>query len=203
MSRWQLLPLALGLMALSAARSSQAKDFGLHTPSGRQIYDRDEQFNDVRNTRQRRFVVEAAAGSGPQGNIAALVGLLNWPARNLDLYAGFGYEFNPTRHYTFSVRYTLNLSGYRPYASLGYLYNDVYRLRTFNHELFAELGYTWVVHDTLRFSLGVGTRYILYVGVRDDSLLNGEAADPELLHEQQDSVFPWVPTLVLRFSRAF
>ena len=203
MKRWQAIPIAFGLVALAAARPCMAKDFGLHTPSDRHIYDQDEQFASVANTRQRRFVVEAAAGAGPEGNVAALVGLLNWPVRDLDLYAGFGYEFNPSRHYTLSARYTLNLNGYRPYFSAGYLYNDLYRLRTFTHEVFAELGYTWVIHDTFRLSLGLGTRYRVYLGIRNDSLLVSEQVDPDLLREQQDAVFPWVPTLTLRFSRAF
>lgn len=203
MTRWQAMPIALGLPLLAAARPCAAKDFGLHTPSGRQIYDRDEEFANVANTRQRRFVVEAAAGAGPEGNVAALVGLLNWPVRRLDLYAGFGYEANPSRHYTLSARYTFNLNGFRPYVGAGYLYNDLYRLGTFTHETFAEIGYTWVIHDTFRFSIGLGTRYRVYLGVRDASLLSSEQTDPDLLSEQADSVVPWVPTLALRFSRAF
>lgn len=199
---------ALARLALTASlcafgRDAQAKDYGLHSPSGRQIYDDGEEFADVANTRLRRFVVEAAIGAGPEGNVAALVGLLNWPVRNLDLYGGFGLELNPARHYTLAARYTLKLGGYRPYVSAGYLYNDVYRLGTYTHELFAELGYTWVIHDTFRLSLGVGTRYRMYLGIRDDSLLRGDAVDPDLLSEQRDSVFPWVPTVALRFSRAF
>jgi hypothetical protein len=197
------IPIACGLAILVAARPCQAKEFGLHTPSGRQIYDRDEEFANVANSRKRRFVVEAAAGAGPEGNVAALVGLLNWPVRRLDLYAGFGYEANPSRHYTLSARYTFNVHGYHPYVSAGYLHNDLYRLGTFTHEAFAELGYTWIVHDTFRFSIGVGTRYQLYLRVRDDSLLHDEQVDPVLLSEQTDSVVPWVPTLTLRFSRAF
>ena len=203
MSRWPLFSLAVLLAALAGARPCQAKEYGFHTPTGRHIYGVDEEFANVGNTRLRRFVVEAAAGAGPEGNVAALVGLINWPVRRLDLYAGFGYEFNPTRHYTFSVRYTFNLNGYRPYVSAGYLYNDVYRLRTFTHEAFAEFGYTWVIHETFRLSLGVGTRYRLYLGVREDSRLNGEQVDRELLREQREDVFPLVPTLTLRFSRAF
>jgi len=203
LKRWPAIELGLALAALAGARPCAAKDFGLHTPSGREIYDRDEEFANVSNTRKRRFVVEAAAGAGPEGNVAALVGLLNWPVRSLDLYAGLGYEANPSRHYTFSVRYTLNVNGYRPYLSLGYLHNDLYQLGTFTHEVFAELGYTWVIHGTFRFSIGIGTRYRAYLGVRDDSLLHSEQVDPELLQEQSDSVVPWVPTLALRFSRAF
>jgi len=203
LSRGALFSLGVLLAALASVRPCQAKDYGFHTPTGRHIYDIDEEFANVHNTRLRRFVVEAAAGAGPEGNVAALVGLLNWPVRHLDLYAGFGYEFNPSRHYTFSVRYTFNLNGYRPYVSAGYLHNDVYRLRTFTHEVFTEFGYTWVIHETFRLSLGVGTRYRLYLGVREDSLLNGEQVDRELLREQSEDVFPLVPTLTLRFSRAF
>lgn len=190
---------ATGSLALPAI----AKDYGVHTPSGRRIYDDSERFGDVANTRLRRFVVEAAVGAGPEGNIAALVGLLNWPARHLELYAGFGLELNPARHYTASARYTFKLHGFRPYLAAGYLHNDLYRLGTFTHDVFVETGHTWVIHTTYRLTLGVGTRYRTYLGIRDSSPLKGGHIDAELLAEQRDAVVPWVPTLALRFSRAF
>lgn len=192
---------ALALMLLSWPAA--AKDYGVHTPSGRRIYKDDEAFGDVSNTRLRRFVVEAAVGAGPEGNVAALVGLLNWPIRRLGVYAGFGLELNPARHYTAALRYDFNLKGYRPYVAAGYLYNHVYRLGTFTHDVFAETGYTWVLHDTYRLSLGVGVRYRTYLGIMDSSPLNGEHIDRDLLAAERDDVFPWVPTLALRFSRAF
>ena len=47
-----------------------------------------------------------------EGNVAALVGLLNWPVRRLGVYAGFGLELNPARHYTGALRYDFNLHGF-------------------------------------------------------------------------------------------
>lgn len=190
---------ALALLAYPA----HAKDYGLHTPSNRRIYDDTERFGDATNTRLRRFVVEAAVGAGPEGNVAALVGLLNWPVRRLELYAGFGLELNPARHYTLAARYTFNLHGYRPYVAAGYLYNHLYRLGTFTHDVFVETGYTWVIHSTYRLTLGVGTRYRTYLGILDSSPLKGPHIDQELLAEQRDEVVRWVPTFALRFSRAF
>jgi len=191
------------LSLLALARPASAKDYGVHSPSGRRIYDDSEQFAEISNTRLRRFVVEAAVGAGPEGNVAALVGLLNWPVRHLGVYAGFGLELNPARHYTATVRYDFNFYGYRPFLAVGYLYNQVYRLGTFSHDVFTETGYTWVFHRTYRLTLGVGVRYRTYLGIEDDSPLNGEQIDQDLLAEQRASVFPWVPTFALRFSRAF
>jgi hypothetical protein len=187
------------LVALPAA----AKDYGIHSPSGRQLYDVDERFDDAVNTRLRRFVVEAAVGSGPEGNIAALVGLLNWPLRHVEYYAGFGLELNPSRNYTFAVRYAPNVHGYRPYASLGYLFRDVYEVGTYSHSAFMEAGYSWVLHETYRLTAGVGLRYLAHIGIKDASPLRGSDVDQALLADETNRVFPWTPTLALRFSRAF
>lgn len=195
--------LLLALALLFVSHAAEAKDYGIRTPGGRHIYDDDEEFANVTNTRLRRFVVEAVVGAGPEGNIGALIGWLNQPVRGIEIYAGFGLEANPARHYTAAVRYVFNIHGYRPYVSLGYLFNDLYVLRTYSHNVFFETGYSWVLHDTYRLTAGLGLRYIPKVNIREDSPLRADDVDPVLLREQQDSVFPIVPTFALRFSRAF
>lgn len=199
--RW-LAPFACVATWLCAT-PALAKTYGIHSPGGRTIYDVDERFGDATNTRLRRFVVEAAVGSGPEGNIAALVGLLNWPLRGIEYYGGFGLELNPSRNYTFAVRYAFNLSGYRPYVSLGYLFRDVYEVDTYSHSAFFEAGYSWVLHQTYRLTAGLGVRYLAHIGIRDDSTLRGPHIDQALLADETERVFPWTPTLALRFSRAF
>ncbi len=41
------------------------------------------------------------------------------------------------------------------------------------------------------------------VGVSADSVLNSPEIDPVFLAEQKDAIDPWLPTIVLRLSRAF
>jgi hypothetical protein len=141
-----------------------AKDYGYRSPGGRQIT--------TMATRSRvpahphAAAIEAAVGAGPEGNIAALIGLLNQPVRGIDLFAGIGWELNPARHYTIGARYTPNFDGYRPYIGIGYLYNDLYVLCTWSHNVFAEAGYCWVIHETYRLTAGVGIRYIAHIGIR-------------------------------------
>lgn len=197
-----LAPLA-GIAIWLCVSPADAKSYGLHSPQGREIYEVDERFDDVVNTRLRRFVVEAAVGSGPEGNIAALVGLLNWPLRGIEYYGGFGLELNPSRNYTFAVRYAFNLRGYRPYVSLGYLFRDVYEVGTYSHSAFFEAGYSWVLHQTYRLTAGLGVRYLADIELRDDSPLRGPQIDQALLADETERVFPWTPTIALRFSRAF
>jgi hypothetical protein len=197
------LKLALLLSAASSSLPALAKEYGIHSPGGRAIYDVDEEFADVANTRRRRFIVEAAVGAGPEGNIAALLGILNFPVRGLDYYAGFGLELNPARSYTFAARYAFNIHGYRPYVGLGYLFKDVYEVGTYSHNGFFEAGYSWLFHQTYRVTAGLGLRYIAHIGIRDDSPLNGPHIDQALLQDERARVFPFLPTLALRFSRAF
>jgi hypothetical protein len=180
-----------------------AKDYGVHSPSGRTIYTADEQFGQVTNTRKRRFVVEATVGAGPEGNIGALLGWLNQPIHGIEYYAGFGLELNTARNYTLAVRYAPSFRGYHPYIGLGYLYKDVYELDTFSHNAFVEGGYSWVLHQTYRLIVGLGLRYIVHIGIADDSPLRGPQIDGALLAAERDGVFPLLPTFALRFSRAF
>lgn len=203
MSRPRSLAGALGLLTALLAAPAWGKEYGFHSPGHRRIYDVDERFDDVESTHLRRFVVEAAAGSGPEGNIAALVGLLNWPLHGLEYYAGFGLELNPSRNYTLTARYVFNLRGFRPYLGAGYLFRDVYEVGTYSHSAFLEAGYSWLIHQTYRFTLGVGVRYLVDIDIRDDSPLRAGSVDPALLADETERVFPWTPTLALRFSRAF
>jgi hypothetical protein len=195
---------ALAALALAAISGpARAKEIGFRSPGGREIYDENEQFGGVTETGRRQFVIEVAVGAGPEGNLGVLLGWINQPVRGLEWYAGAGLEVNPAIHYTLGSRYLFNIDGYRPYVGAGYLYNDLYELRTYSHEVFAEVGYSWVLHDTYHLTAGIGVRHILYIGIRSDSPLRDSDVDPALLEEQRDDVSPWVPTAALRFSRAF
>ena len=197
------LSLVSMLLALPRGAAAEGRRYAAGSPGGRPIYTVDETFQDAVNQNRRRFVLEMVVGSGPEGNLGVLLGFINFPVRGLEYYAGFGYEFNPSRQYTASVRYVFNIEGYRPYASLGYLYRSVYTLRSYDHDLFAELGYKWVIHRTHHLTAGVGLRRILYIGIHEDSTLREDDVDPVLLAEQKRAVNGWIPTFVLRFSRAF
>jgi hypothetical protein len=181
----------------------RAKNYGFHSPGGREIYDKRESFSEATITERRQFVIEVAVGAGPEGNLAMLLGWINQPVHGLEYYLGVGFELNPARHYTAAVRYLFNIDGYRPYIGLGYLFNDLYAVGTYSHNVFGEVGYSWVLHRTYHLTLGAGVRRILDVEVRDDSPLRAHDVDPELLNEQLDAIAPWVPTFALRFSRAF
>lgn len=194
---------ALTLLTLTWASSVLAKDIGIQTPTGKQIYDSNETFSDVDDTRKRRFVVEAVAGLGPEGNIGMLIGWINQPVRGFEYYAGFGYEANPALNVTGSVRYVFNIDGWRPYLAVGYIYKNLERLGTYNHNVFGEIGYSWVLHDTYHLTAGVGVRRILGVGIREDSPLKEPDVDPVLLASETDDMARWAPMVALRFSRAF
>lgn len=194
---------ALVLALALAPGLARAKQFGVATPEGRHIYGPDEQFGSVSNTANRDFVVEVAVGAGPEGNLGVLLGWLNQPIRGLEWYAGVGVEANPATQYTGAVRYLFNIEGYRPYVGVGYLYKDLTTLRTYTHNVFGEVGYSWKVHRTYHLTLGVGVRRILYLGIRDDSPLAGPDVDPALLDGERERMTRWVPTIALRFSRAF
>lgn len=180
-----------------------AKEIGLHSPGGKTIYDANETFSEVDDTRKRRFVVETVTGVAPEGNIGMLIGWLNQPVRGFEYYAGFGYEVNPAMAFTLSARYVFNISGYRPYVSLGYAYKDLSGIGTFNHNVFGELGYSWVLHHTYHLTAGVGLRRIVHIGIKDDSPLNAPDVDRAFLESETDNVARWAPLLSLRFSRAF
>ncbi len=192
--------LSVGMLWSSAAR---AKDFGIQTPSGRRTYLTDEHFSELVDHKQRILVSEVAIGSGPEGNLAILLGWLNIPVRRLDLYAGFGVEANPAMQWTLAGRYGFNFGGFRPYASLGYLHKDTYAVGVVSHNAFLELGHTWVLHRTYRLSVGAGLRRVLSRSVSSDSLLDAPDTDRALLAQELDAADVWIPLVALRFSRAF
>jgi hypothetical protein len=199
------LPLALALAASLAlvASPAAARQFGYQSPSGRRIYAPRERFGEVLEHKGRVVVSEVAVGAGPEGNLAVLLGCLNVPIRHLDLFAGVGIEANPAALVTGSGRYTLNIEGIRPYISLGYLYKLTYEVGVASHNVYVELGHTWIIHRTLRFSLGVGLRRILDNRLTEDSALRGPDTDPAAIERELQSVSRWLPLGAIRFSRAF
>jgi hypothetical protein len=191
------------LALLLLANQGHAREFGLHTPSGRRIYAPRERFDELLDHRRRMIVSEVAVGAGPEGNLALLLGCLNVPVRRMDVFVGVGVEANPAALFTGSARYTLNLAGIRPYLSLGYLHKVTYEVGVASHNLFAEVGHTWVLHRTLRFSLGVGLRRILSTRVVEGSVLESPDVDPDAVRREVDAIEPWLPLGAIRFSRAF
>jgi hypothetical protein len=190
-------------MVLLWASTARAKEIGLHTPTGRDIYRPDETFEEVLEQDRRNFVVEAVIGLAPEGNLATNLGWLIPKPKGLELYLGGGLQLNPSWQLSAVVRYMMNFSGYRPYLALGYMHQELYMLGTDSENLVTEIGYKWVLQHTYHFTLGVGLRVLLHVGVQDDSPLKESDVDPVFLREQVDDVFPYVPTLAFRFSRAF
>lgn len=191
-------------MVLLTPVSALAKSYAFRTPSGRSIYDDTETVGEVLDQDQRQFVVEAAVGAGPEGNLALVAGWLMPQVKGLELYAGVGVEAAPAVHFTLSLRYLMNFGGYRPYVGAGYLLNLLTDLGTASQNVFAEVGYSWALFHTYHLTLGVGVRYLLRVDVVDeDSILASPQVDPRFLEEQIDGIAPWVPTVALRFSRAF
>jgi hypothetical protein len=195
--------LGLTLGAWLQTDTAEARQFGIHTPSGRRIYGPYERFDDVLEQKRRVVVSEVAVGAGPEGNLALLLGCLNVPVRRLDMFAGVGLEANPAALFTGSGRYTFNIDGVRPYIAFGYLYKLTYEVGVASHNVFVELGHTWVIHNTLRFSLGVGLRRIIDSRLTEDSVLSGPDADPAAVRRELDRIDPWLPLAAMRFSRAF
>lgn len=202
-ARHRLLAAALALGVGLVPAAAAARQFGVQSPTGRRIYGPHERFDDVIEHEQRVIVSEVAVGAGPEGNIAMLLGCLNVPFRRLDLFAGVGIEANPAALFTGSARYTFNFDGIRPYLSLGYLYKVTYQVGVASHNVYVELGHTWVLHRTLRFSLGVGLRRILDSRLTEESALSGPDSDPAAVDHELRRINPWLPLGAIRFSRAF
>ncbi len=182
----------------------RAKQVGFHSPGGREIYDAHDEFAEAVDHGARWLVAEVATGAGPEGNLGLLVGAINVGVHGLEVYAGAGLEVNPARHYTGAVRFFPEMGSFRPYASLGYLLNDSYALGVHSHNAFAEIGHKWPLHDTYHVTLGIGLRRVLAIEVRETSVLAEPDVDRALLDRQIDDVMPrWLPTIALRFSRAF
>jgi hypothetical protein len=199
----RVLPGCLVLILVALAPSVTAKEHALRSPSGRTIYRPHETFEDVLDQTRRRFVAEVAAGAGPEGTLALLLGALNVPVDNLDVYVGFGLESNPARLYSTSMRYTLRIGEARPYVGVGYFLKDTYAVGLRSHNLFAELGYRWVLHRTYHLLIGGGLRRILQTRLTEGSRLLEPEIDPAVLDTELEAINPWLPTFVVRFSRAF
>lgn len=191
---------ALALVAPAA----RAKDVGFRSPGGRALYGPHERFGAVVDQNRRFLVVEVATGLAPEGNLAMLLGVLNLPVHGLEWYLGYGVELNPAVHYSASVRFFPELGEFRPYLGAGYLYKDTYAIGVSSHNVFVEIGHKWIMHRTYHFSVGVGVRRLLALSIDRDSILNDPDVDRALLDEQIDEELPrWLPTVALRFSRAF
>lgn len=97
----------------------------------------------------------------------------------------------------------LHVGPFRPYVALGYLHEYTYEVGIGSHNVFGELGHTWVLHRTLRLSLGIGLRRTLATRVAEESFLTGPSVDPQAPSDEIDAINPWLPFAAVRFSRAF
>jgi len=199
------LGLAIGLavaLAVSGARPSLAKELKFSTP-GRNLYGGNETFGAVLDQGMRTHVIEVAMGTGPEGNLGAIVGwLLNKP-EGLEFYAGFGVRIAPAYHYTLSARYFVPIGGYHYYIGGGYLLQRISSLGIHSHSGFAEVGHKWIIRRTYHVTLSLGYQRIVSRVVEDDSLLHGPRIDPALLERELDAVSANRYLACLRFSRAF
>lgn len=197
------LMLLAGVLICASATPAAAKEHGFHSPGGRTIYGPTETFAEVTAQDRRQVVVEIATGLAPEGLLAASVGWLAPELGGLEFYLGVGLQPDPARQYAGSARYWFELAGLKPFVGLGYVYQDHYRLRMRSHHIFSELGYKWRVYHTYHVTLGLGARYLARVVILGGSALRAGTTDPALLQRQLDRLPRFLPTLSLRFSRAF
>ena len=191
-----------GPIFLLWASDLQAKNHAYSTPSGHQIYGDEETFEQVTRTDARFFVVEAVTGLAPQGNLAILLGIINQPLRGVEFYLGYGAEANPARTYNADLRYLFNIAGYRPFIDFGYSHRHLTALGLHSHNLFAETGYKWVFRPTYHITLAVGVRRAVKLWLVD-SPLSASDTDQDEVNAQLALAEQWIPTLALKFSRAF
>jgi hypothetical protein len=191
------------LAILLGSSSAAAKEVAIKSPNGKRIYKEGETFEEVTPLKRRRVVAEAVVGAAPEGHLGLLIGVLNMPIRRLDLYVGGGIEANPSRQFTASARYGFSIYGFHPYVAAGYVFRDLHGIGAFSHNAFAELGYTWSIHQTLRVSVGAGVRRLLHFGLHDGSPILAGYTDEALLQQQRDSLSRYSPILAIRISRAF
>lgn len=180
-----------------------AKGLGVHTPRGRTLYREGETFETVVDSRRRIFVMEAAAGYGPEGNLGLVLGWLPKALHGVEFYGGVGVEVNPAWHASGAVRFLFSVHGFRPYIGAGYFYKDLFVTKVYAHNAFVEVGHSWKLGPTYHLTIGIGLARLLSVGVRKDSPLRTAEVNPAGLGEQLDGVAPYRPTIALRFSRAF
>jgi hypothetical protein len=129
--------------------------------------------------------------------------VINQPLRGLEYYAGIAFDAAPARSIPFEVRYFPDFGSFRPYVATGYIHRRHDPLGLESHNVFFEAGHKWVFHHTHHLTVGLGVRRPLIVTVLDGSPISGAETDPELLSESIDGSKQWVPTLSVRFSRAF
>lgn len=183
--------------------SVHVKDMGVHSPRGRRIYRDNEPFEEVVDSHRRIFVIEAVAGTGPEGNVGLVVGFLPKQLKGIEFFGGGGIDVGPALYVSGAVRFVFNLGGVRPYLGAGYFFKDAFAVGAYAHNAFFELGHTWRIGSTNHLSLGVGIARLVHVGVREDSPLRTPDVDPTSLELQRASVSPYTPLLSLRVSRAF
>lgn len=187
--------------AVLGSSPAHAKRLGFSTPS-RTIYDQTEKFSTTLDQNRRKWVVEVALGSGPEGNLGVTLGyLLNIP-QGFELYAGLGTRSGPVQHSSAAFRYFLPFLRYRGYVGGGYIFQSHSRIGLWSHSTFGEAGFKWILGHTFHMTLSVGAQRILHHTVRD-GVLTGPDIDPDRLDEQLDSIAKWRPMAALRFSRAF
>ena len=188
---------------LAGTSLGHAKEFKFSSP-GRTIYKTSETFGAALDHNRRRFVMEVALGTGPEGNLGVSLGyLLNRP-RGLELYVGLGTRYGPVLHQTLSARYFARFFGaFRPYVGLGYLSQRHTALGLVSHSAYAETGHKWVLRRTYHVTLSLGLQRFLVRELDADSVLHGPENDPDFLARELDAVAPYRLLLALRFSRAF
>lgn len=183
--------------------NARSKDLGLHSPRGRRIYRDEADIESVVDSRGRVFVIEAAAGAGPEGNLGMVFGWMPKEIHGVEFYGGAGIEVNPAYRLSGAVRFLFNIHGYRPYLGLGYFFKDAYVIDTYAHNAFLEAGYSVKLGATNHLAFGLGIARLLYTGVRADSVLRTPEVNAASLEEQIDAVPRWLPMFAVRFSRAF
>ena len=195
--------LLLALVLMVIANSASAREFGFHSPGGRQIYTGNETFEEIRDTHRRRAILEAVFGYAPEGNLGLSVGYLLPRPHGLEVYFGYGMALNPSAHITTSLRYVTNIRGYRPYIAAGYAGMWLTDLKTRSDNVFGEIGYSFKVRATYHLTVGAGIRYLLRTHIQGDSPLLKSDVDEDLLQQERDDIRPWSPSFAFRFSRAF
>lgn len=194
---------AFALASSAAPRVAIAKENGFSSPHGRRIYGPNETFGTASSLRRRRLVAETVIGIAPEGHLGASLGVFDVGLRGLDVYVGGGLEFNPSRQFTSSVRYSFALGKVRPYAALGYTFRSLYAIGGYSHNAFGELGVGWDARPTLRVSLGVGARRLIHFGLHADSPLLVGYTDYALLDHERASLRTYTPIVAIRVSRSF
>ncbi len=183
--------------------TSHVKDVGVHTPRGRRIYGDEEPLEHILDSRRRIFVIEAVAGSGPEGNLGLVLGWMPKQIKGVEFFGGVGLDIGPAVHVSGATRFLFNIRGVRPYVGVGYFYKGAFAIETYSHNAFVELGHSWKLGPTNHLTVGAGVARLLYTGVSEDSPLRAPNVDPAALEAQRKLVPTYLPLFAARFSRAF